>query len=238
MKIALMAALLAGSVAVAVPASAATNLLTNGSFENGLTGWNVTTTGFGQLGYSAPVVIKYNQSSDYPTGAFYESVPTDDSAANPGFDAVGSNFLYLSSDIGSQTISQAVTLQANTSYTFGFDYYLPQNGYNNPNGATFSAALNGSNFAAFSIGSQPATDWLTASAAKTFTTTQSGTFLFSFAADGYTAKDIGIDRVYLAATSAIPSAVPEPASWALMVGGFGLVGGQLRRRRSVAALAA
>lgn len=28
----------------------------------------------------------------------------------------------------------------------------------------------------------------------------------------------------------VPDAVPEPASWALMIGGFGLVGGALRRR--------
>ena len=30
--------------------------------------------------------------------------------------------------------------------------------------------------------------------------------------------------------------VPEPATWAMMIGGFGLAGGSLRRRRTVAAL--
>ncbi|MBM6577628.1 PEP-CTERM sorting domain-containing protein [Microvirga sp. SRT01] len=29
-----------------------------------------------------------------------------------------------------------------------------------------------------------------------------------------------------------PGAVPEPAAWALMIGGFGMVGGTLRRRRA------
>lgn len=33
-----------------------------------------------------------------------------------------------------------------------------------------------------------------------------------------------------AGTIDAPAAVPEPASWALMIGGFGLVGGALRRR--------
>ncbi|QJU60914.1 PEPxxWA-CTERM sorting domain-containing protein [Sphingomonas sp. AP4-R1] len=36
--------------------------------------------------------------------------------------------------------------------------------------------------------------------------------------------------VFLQAAAA-PSAVPEPASWALMIGGFGMVGGVMRRRR-------
>lgn len=43
-------------------------------------------------------------------------------------------------------------------------------------------------------------------------------------------------RIYLTPT-ALSVAVPEPASWALMIGGFGLVGAVLRRRRLVPAMA-
>lgn len=39
----------------------------------------------------------------------------------------------------------------------------------------------------------------------------------------------GSIRILLGAAS--PSAVPEPTSWAMMVGGFGAIGGALRRRR-------
>ncbi len=42
--------------------------------------------------------------------------------------------------------------------------------------------------------------------------------------------DVGLDYSF-----AIAGAVPEPASWALLIAGFGLIGVSLRRRRAVAA---
>jgi len=36
--------------------------------------------------------------------------------------------------------------------------------------------------------------------------------------------------------SDVTGAVPEPATWAMMIGGFGLVGGAMRRRRSASAV--
>ncbi|MDO6415786.1 PEPxxWA-CTERM sorting domain-containing protein [Sphingomonas sp. BIUV-7] len=49
---------------------------------------------------------------------------------------------------------------------------------------------------------------------------------------------IGSYTLHLAATPVAPAAVPEPASWAMMVGGFGLLGAALRsnRRRGTAAI--
>lgn len=41
---------------------------------------------------------------------------------------------------------------------------------------------------------------------------------------------LGIDDFRLSAS--VAAAVPEPATWAMMIGGFGVVGGALRRRRS------
>jgi len=38
-------------------------------------------------------------------------------------------------------------------------------------------------------------------------------------------------QTFTGATVALGGAVPEPASWALMLGGFGLVGGAMRSRR-------
>lgn len=48
---------------------------------------------------------------------------------------------------------------------------------------------------------------------------------------------LALDDVTLTATTGVAPAVPEPATWATMVAGFGLLGGALRRRSARPALA-
>ena len=229
---------LAACSAFTVPASAA-NLLTNGSFETGdFTGWTLTnsesSTG---TGAALPVVIGYGNNNQYPTGAYGESIPADNAPTNPGFDPVGGYGAYFVSDFANpQTLSQAVSLAAGTSYTFGFDLYVPFNGAANPNGATFTGSVGGIPIATIVAGNETPGLWKTYSGAYTFVAAQSGDFMFSFTANGFPAKDFVIDRVYLAATNTVPG-VPEPATWAMMLTGFGLVGSALRRRTAVAAVA-
>ena len=223
----LAAVLLAVSVAISAgPALAATNLLSNGSFESGLAGWSVTSTGQGQTGYENVAIGKYNTTSN-PAGTF---VVPDNAAANPNFDNAGNSFLYLLSDVGVQTLSQLVQLEAGTSYTFGFDYLLPGNGFANPNGATLKASLGDQVFTSVSANDASADRWQYASGARTFTAAQSGSFAFSFTPGGHAAKDFAIDRVFLSKTSA----VPEPATWAMMLVGFAFVGAALKRARQSA----
>ena len=53
-------------------------------------------------------------------------------------------------------------------------------------------------------------------------------------AAGYCNRTGGCDLSFRINALAAPAAVPEPASWAMMVGGFGLLGTALRRRRTAA----
>lgn len=72
------------------------------------------------------------------------------------------------------------------------------------------------------------------------TTSLTATGLTFGSADGFdtpfgTAQVISAEQLTL--TTVAPS-VPEPASWAMLVGGFGLIGGVMRARRSNLAFAA
>ncbi len=48
---------------------------------------------------------------------------------------------------------------------------------------------------------------------------------------------LGVDNVALSFTTATTGAVPEPATWAMMIAGFGLAGAAMRRRRSAISFA-
>jgi hypothetical protein len=222
--------LIALSALAATPALAG-NLLVDGSFENGLTGW--TSGGVSGDGFP-PSVIGYNNHDSYPTGAFTELVPPDNAAGNPGFDAVGDHAVYFVADLAHpQTLSQLVNIVSGTSYTFGFDVYLPQNGANNGNDATLSATVGGLTFANFAASATPATTWMHFSGAGTAGITGPVTFEFDYNSFGVPAKDFVVDRVYFAPTADIP----EPATWAMMLMGFGGLGAVLRRRRTMTAAA-
>lgn len=214
---------LAAAVVAAVPATAA-NLVTNGSFENGLTGF--TLIGTESQGFP-PVAITYGAAQPYPTGAYGEAVPADN-ATSLSSDPVGTHAAYFVSDFSAQGLQQSIFLKPGI-YKIGFDYYAPANGYANANDAQFSGTIAGVTLVSTFVSKNPATTWINYSGTTKVTTAgvQDVTFLFN--TNGAPAKDVVIDRVYI-------EAVPEPAVWGLMLAGFGLIGVSLRRRnRALAA---
>lgn len=72
--------------------------------------------------------------------------------------------------------------------------------------------------------------------------TPGGFNAFAFRGFGYTdgtqVYGIRFGGAFMLATgtaNGVPGVIPEPATWAMLIGGFGLVGGALRRRRAIAA---
>ena len=222
MRILTLAAAVAG-LAIAGSASAATNLVINGSFESGNVAWDYT----GSPGDGYPVaIIFYDQAAPHPIGAFGEAVTPDDStSASP--DAVGTRAAYFVGDFSNETLSQTIGPIAAGQYRVGFSAYAPQNGLNNAGDGTFTASVGGVQLLSAAVSTFAPQTWYNFSD-TVFIGGPNSSAVFSFSTSQRPSNDMVIDRVYLIA-------VPEPATWGLMIGGFGLAGAALRRRRAVAA---
>ncbi len=223
-------AVAAAAIFVAGGAHAATNILVNGSFENGANGlsnWTLGGSIAGDPGFPATAIF-YGNSGAYPNGAFGQAVPVDNAVSNSP-DAAGKRGVYFVSDKSKpETLTQSIFLAAGR-YEFGFSAYAPQNGLNNPGPATFVASLNGALLPnpVLNIGSMTPTTWTPFSRQVVITTAGSYDFKFEFNTNQKPSKDIVVDRAYV-------MAVPEPQTWMMMILGFGMVAGALRRRHAAA----
>ncbi len=242
----IFAAAMLAAATLASPASAAHNVIKNGSFEAGplgagsLPSWTKTNTPDGTHGQGdqASSVIGYNNNNSYPTGAYGELVHPDNApSASP--DAVGTQAEYFVGDQSvNETISQLTYLGVG-NYRLGFSYYLTANGLANVNNSSLDATIIGVPVASTSItNASTGQTWFYASGVASISLKGLYRTSFVYNSNGYPAKDIVVDRVFAVATSdpatviipPTPSAVPEPASWALLIAGFGLVGAASRRR--------
>ena len=238
MKLFLVAAA-AASTALATPAFAA-ELITNGGFETGsFAGWssNVQSGSFGNRFVSAP-------GTNAPASGFA-------TAANP----LGGNFYAVTDQNGggAYSLTQLFTIASGTTSAILTFQMFAQN----QSGTTI---VNPAGLDAFSGPNQHARVDILIAGATAFTNAPgdivanlflgddgSGvrpylSYSFNLLSLGLTAGNSyqirfgqvdnqlffqqGVDNVSINASGG----VPEPASWALMIAGFGLVGGALRRR--------
>ena len=189
----------------AVPASAA-ELVTNGDFENGNTAFTSTYV-YGQT--TAPGGYYLNTGGDHTTGS--------------------GTYLLADPDGGSDYFwSETFAVQANSDYAFSV--YVGSNSSNNE--PIFQAQANGAIIAGLP-GVEPAGYTHVTGAYNSGSATSVTLRLYNLNSD-YSFNDLRVDDISFTGPAAADGAigdVPEPASWAMMVGGFGMVGGAVRRRR-------
>ena len=201
----------AALAAVSFNASASAATLVNGSFESGLAGWTSSS--------SLTSAVSSHTAPIQPDGTY---TPQD-----------GTRFAVLQSGGGNgvfTTLSQTFTMNAGEILTglaaFNADDYLPFNDEANVQISLGSAVLFYSNVAA--TGNYGNTPWTSFS----FIAPTGGTYtLFGNVrniADNGQPSYLYLDKI--AVTGGNVGIVPEPATWAMMILGFGAVGSAMRRR--------
>jgi hypothetical protein len=206
------------TAALALPMLAsAQNLLTNGSFENGLAGWTVNNG----VGFTFPVTaITYGVLP----GAFNEIVPPDNNPNSRSPDAAGDQAVYFVDDAASQSISQEFTVSQAGGYFVGFSFYVPTNGSLNPGDVRVSISGSGVVADIATISQLPVASWGGfPSTINLMPGTYTYTLSFEPLGTGF-GKDILFDRTYVVA-------VPEPGTYALFAAGLGIMGLIAARRR-------
>jgi len=200
------------AIGFATSASAAVNIVVNPSFEMG----SGVDTAKGNLDTSITGWTTYTRLGLPSTGAYYASTASWD--ASDGQRSVELNGAMQGG------IYQDVILQVGKQYKFSFDYSVDPSGsrLNNPFTASVRSFNNGISYVR-PVG-HSATNMLYNTFEIVFTATNAANRV-SFNSGNAGQFGVVIDAVNLAL-------VPEPATWAMLIAGFGMVGFSMRRRRT------
>lgn len=137
----------------------------------------------------------------------------------------GQNYLAWANTNTGGAVSMTLTLNAATT-AFGFDWFNTDFSDQYTFSVTGGPSFTGPPFTVVSGGSANSGFFglISDSAFSdvTITNTFNGGYISDEGFDNLTTNGVG---------SSNPSPAPEPASWAMMLGGFGLIGGALRRRQ-------
>jgi hypothetical protein len=213
------------AMAIAAPAHAA--VLVNNSFETGdLTGWDVSGGGV--------AVVTFSDDSAYPGPQGTQFTATD-----------GDQFAELTAGEADQyvTLSQAFSLAAASRISFDAAFLRFDVASDNGDGTfsfnddayvrIYSATTDEVVFASsvLSVGDGFSTPW------AVFTSSKLAAGDYVFEAGVRNADEGGPDFSSKLLVDNVTAAVPEPATWAMMILGFAGVGAALRRRTAAPQLA-
>lgn len=222
-----LAGLAAALALVAVPAQAA-EVLTNGNFQSGLTGWTAYTTANGTI-------------AEVPSTP---GAPAPQSASVVSFNTTGlgaSNALFLNAGayeppygIGQHGggVTQTFTVAENSLGTFSADIAAL---YTRSSGALglglLSLIIDGVVVDSHDFGGVAGGPVTLRSTLGGTVNLDAGQHTIALQSTRSFAPGRGVASQYFDNVSLNTAAVPEPATWALMILGFGLVGASLRRRQ-------
>ena len=226
-KIILSAIVAAFALAPSI-ASAATNLITNGDFSAGFTGF---TTGYN--------VVAPTPNSMVPEGNITiaaNPMSVHDSWVNVG----GTNPMLIANGAPNSTLniweSSAIGVTAGGKYNFAADVMnvccnTSFTGANSPSTISFEISLNGgawTTLATHTTNPGLPDAGIIASLSDLYTASAAGTVQLRAinAIDAASGNDFALDNLSFA------SAVPEPGTWAMLFLGFGAIGLMMRRRQS------
>ncbi len=244
MRMLIGAALLAATAAL--PAAAATNFVTNGGFEDGYvqsTEFGASfPTGAGPTGWVSAASNAFNLYLDPTTATTVETVTRFGEAGQKlatsftGASPLGGKFVVLDGDTSfNGALTQAISgLTAGKSYQVSF--YWAGSQLQNRTGDTterLDVSFGGVTQSTDTVfnASQGFTGWML----QTFRFTATGSDdVLSFLSVG---TPNGLPPVALLDGVSL-TAVPEPATWGLMLAGFGMIGIAARRRGKSATVAA
>ncbi len=218
----------AAALLVSASAANATNIIMNGGFESPQISDPCCTTAPGN-GTVAPWTVGLNGNVNVVNG-YYGSQGVDMNAA-PNLAKEGTQYLDLIGEGGAGSISQSFSTVLDQVYTLTFSYSHNIFGGPSDPAPLFSAnfSVNGSSgtlldgSVSHSSGTTSDLDW------KTYTGSFAGTGAVETLNFTNTSPTTGNAGIFLDAISV--SAAPEPATWMMMIGGFGVAGVAMRRRR-------
>lgn len=215
-----------------VRASPITNHVRNGTFENGFTGWTVTTgPGAVNPGHGPQVVVTNGATPDQ-----FGDVEIADNAVSPSPDPRGTHAVYLVDDVATETLSQQIYLPSAGSYEVGFDALATGSGINNEYNSVLVSMLGGITVYSGSATSFGVNSWTHESANARVAAAGTYTVSFQFTGGEAPAKDIMLSRIYVDSQTSLSDpglsiGVPEPAGLAVLASGI-LGFAWIRRRKA------
>jgi hypothetical protein len=204
---------------LAAAGTAKADIVTNGTFSSGLSGWSILGTGGTTPGIGITAINLGGPGQSTPFGDVILDAPGGTSTA-----------AYFVDDNANEALGQNITLAANTAYTLTFDLYATNSGAGNQFNFLLTDSVGAIASSSFGNASQPGSStvpvgtWTLETLQFTTGAAINYGLLFDFTAGATPAKDVVLTNV------AINPAVPEPGSFVLLGSGLLAAAGVIRRR--------